>query len=278
MHRLVMGALLAVAMMVLSASVAAGSHWTDPPGDSGAAPDIMSVDVSNDAAGNITFAVGLVSQHALTSDEGIGLYIDSDLQASTGVNYSFRPGIDYLVFLYTGNTWEFYAASNGKMVPAAHGSMSVNYTPTGFTVQINKAQLGGTSAFRFWIQTQKATASGSLAASDLAPDAPGAGYSYTLTTFAKVVASLKPASAAKGVHPGSRLAVSAAVGLSDGTTVAADSVSCTATVGGRPLPGAGTCAWKVPTTARGKKVVVTVTVGYGGASYSTRLSLQVLKK
>ena len=269
MRRFVLGALLVFAVMVLPASAAAGSHWTDPTGDSGTAPDITTVDVSNDGAGNITFAIGF-SPPTIASYEGLGVYIDGDQNTATGN----RQGADYVVFVYQASS-DFYSWKGSSFAPvASNGPISVSRTATGVTITINKAALGGVSAFRFWVESQKASAMGNtLAASDLAGV-----YTYALTTFAKVIVSLKPASAAKGVHPGSKFAIIAGVGLSDGTTAAADSVSCKATVGSTPLPAAGTCAWTVPKTARGKMVVVTIAVGYGGTSHPTRLSVRVLQK
>jgi hypothetical protein len=270
MRSLLTAALVALALVVFPASAAAGSHWTDPTGDSGSAPDITSVDVSNDGAGNITFAVGLVAHPAIASDEGLGVYVDSDQNASTGN----RNGADYVVFLLQSG-WAFYAWNGSSFAQVtSHGAISVSYTSAGFTVVINKADLGGASAFRFYVITQKSNASGDAL---VASDAAGI-YTYALTTATGVTLGVQPAAAARGVHPGSRFAVTATVGLSDGSTANADSLSCTATVGGKPLPRAGGCAWKAPKTARGKTIVVTVTVGYGGQTFTKRLSLRVLKR
>jgi hypothetical protein len=271
MRRVLIGTLVLFGMVVFAASAAAAHHYTDPASDSGSAPDLISVDVSNDSAGNVTFGIGF-SPPTLASDEGLGIYVDSDQNASTGD--PSHGGTDYVLFLYQAS-WDFYRWSGSSFVSASHGPISVSATPSGASATINKADLGGASSFRFWLESQKASSSGSgLEAWDVAGP-----YTYTPTSVAKVLVTLKPPAAAKGIHPGTSFSIMAAsVRLSDGTTASADPVSCTATVGSKSLPSAGTCAWKVPKSAGGKKVVVTVTVSYGGESYGTRLSLRVLKK
>src|SRR5437773_8906982 len=65
--------------------------YTDPAGDSGTAPDITGVVVSNDAKNQITFRVN-VAQLVVPSDNRVLIAIDSDQNASTGA-----VGIDYLL-------------------------------------------------------------------------------------------------------------------------------------------------------------------------------------
>jgi len=68
-----------------------------------------------------------------------------------------------------------------------------------------------------------------------------------------------------------------AVKLSDGTSVSATSSKCTATVGGAKLKGtgAGGCTFALPQKAKGKKLVVTVSGHYGGATLSKTVAYTV---
>jgi len=64
--------------------------YPDPSSDSGTAPDITSVFVSNDANNQITFRVNVASL-VVPSDARVLLAIDSDQNASTGASGTPRP-------------------------------------------------------------------------------------------------------------------------------------------------------------------------------------------
>jgi hypothetical protein len=54
------------------------------------------------------------------------------------------------------------------------------------------------------------------------------------------------------------------------TAALPESYTCTAALGARKLPGGGTggCTFRIPKKARGKRLVVHLTVGYQGAAKS----------
>ena len=58
--------------------------------------------------------------------------------------------------------------------------------------------------------------------------------------------------------------------LTDGTITTADSQTCTLKLKGKKLPAlAGGCAWKIPKAGKKKRLVLTITYSYGGASRTT---------
>jgi hypothetical protein len=67
------------------------------------------------------------------------------------------------------------------------------------------------------------------------------------------------------------------VTLSDGTRATASQLTCRATLGGRQFLGGGLtgCAFKLPKTAKGKRLVVTVTGNYASASLSKTYAFRV---
>ncbi len=272
MRRLLALATALVAAGALAATALAGNHYTDPTGDSGVAPDITSVDVSNDSTGTITFTVGLVSHPAIAPDEFFDIFINSDRNTATGDHV----GADYSVELTQAGSGLWSLSGSQWTQVTTHGPITSAYTPTSWTVTINKADFGGVGTFDFWAQTDKGL--GSASVFDEAPDGSDV-YTYTLVapaTVSTVLAHFKPATAFARIHPGTRLVVDAArVKLSDGTTAGVSSFSCKASVGGKPL--AGSCAWLVPKSARGKTISVTLTVVYQGTRYSTQFALKVLK-
>jgi hypothetical protein len=263
----------AVLVVVLAAAVfpavaLANFHATDPTGDANGATDLTTVDVSNDANGNITFNVGFVS-HTLGSDELLVLALDTDSNPATG-----QGGIDVIFFL-TATGWS-YAPWNGTQFAAttSHGPMNATLGAANFTVTANKADLGNTSKFNFFVESVK----GPGDSTDVLDDAPDgtAVYTYSLATVSSLGGTFT-GTAGHAAHRGKTVSVSAAhVTLSDGTTANADSFSCKATLNGKPLASTGKCAWHVPKKAKGN-VVVTLTAVYQGQTYTTKFTLPVRK-
>ena len=59
------------------------------------------------------------------------------------------------------------------------------------------------------------------------------------------------------------------------SAVAPDSVGCKAKLGGRPVKAKANCTWQLAKSARGKRLVVSVTVGYQSTSYTQSFPLKV---
>ena len=69
------------------------SRYTDPAGDSGGAPDLTALTVTNDAAGNLTIAIA-TNQPALAADAGVFVFFDTDknINRDEGVEYALFAG------------------------------------------------------------------------------------------------------------------------------------------------------------------------------------------
>lgn len=80
--------LVASAVLALVLAAAAGGvnskTFTDPSGDSELAPDITSVEVSNDDEGTLTFRVTVPNRDTWAPDDFVGVYLNTDGNASTG--------------------------------------------------------------------------------------------------------------------------------------------------------------------------------------------------
>src|SRR5258708_4080567 len=74
--------------------------YNDSIGEDPAAPDITSIVVSNDDAGNITIQVNISNRPALTSDMLLVLFLDTDQNSSTGDPQTL--GADYVIQLEPG--------------------------------------------------------------------------------------------------------------------------------------------------------------------------------
>jgi len=256
---------IALAVLALGLLVVPGAFGTrsysDPAGDSGAAPDITSIAVSHDDAGFVSLAV-TTNQPTLSPDAFFWGYIDADRQAATGMPIN-GLGVDEM-FIGDG-TGALLAHIDGSSLQFAFSStLTTSYANGVFTARFNRSELGATDPFAFAIASELEDANGDTIGSDDAPDAPP-GYEYSFVPLSLTVA---PAvGTPKTPVSGKRFVVSAAVTRSDEQPFAAGNVTCTARAGRialKPVATAGAgavrCAMKVPKSMSGKTLRGTVTV------------------
>lgn len=143
----------------------------DPQGDSGAAPDVTTVNVSNDAGGVITIKVLLGNRSALAPTDIIGVEINADESAGTGD----PSGGDYLAGLTASGAallkWDgahFGGFEHGAVTGSASGGVA--------TLTLSAADLGNTRAFSLTVIT--GLNGGSDSDMDIAPD--GGAWSYAI--------------------------------------------------------------------------------------------------
>lgn len=250
--------------------------FTDAAGDSGTAPDITSVVVSNDANKRITFRIN-VSKLVVPSNGIVAIAIDSDQNRNTG-----PQGIDY-VFLgdLSNNSFGVGQWDGSKFVDAQAPSASASTDPSGQTFSINSTDVGNTTGFNFWARTLQ----GDTVAAGNHDDAPDAGtWNYQLGAASplELTAQLFHASKAKAGKP---FVAVITVDRSDGTVadVTPDDVTCAATVAGRPLrngltvavgPAVG-CSWQLPKRSKGKTLRASITVNLDGATVTKRLTVRI---
>jgi len=248
---LLVGAILVASLLVGATGAGAASTFTDTPGDAvGGAADFTQLVVSNDFDGNITFAFTFANRAAFTDDDLVLILLNSDKNASTGTSGAdFAIGVGNLGgILLRGDGTSFQLASAGTLKTSNNN----------MTVTINRSDLGGTTGFLF---LAVATLNSNSDAQDLVPET-GAAYDLdlkpTLDTLAAHFSPAKPKAGKVFRLAGTTLR------LDDGTSVKADSITCVAKLSGKRL--AGRCSWRIPVSARGKRLAVTLTARYKGAS------------
>jgi hypothetical protein len=226
---------------------------SDPLGDAvGGAADITQVTVSSDAAGNVTFAVAIPGRAALTPDDELFVILDVDKDSATGIS----GGADFAVVV-TASSASLVRAFGSSFVPAPETTLRV--ADDRKTITVNRSDLGDTRGFRFAVASGLVT---SDSAGDDVPDSGAAVYDLDLKpVLGTLAARFAPARPAAGRV--FRLARTT-LRLDDRTTVRAESINCVAKLSGKRL--AGRCAWRIPKNARGKRLVVTLTARYEGAS------------
>lgn len=243
-----------LALLLFGASGAgAATTLTDPQGDAaGGAADITQVVVSNDFDGNITFQITIPDRQTFTADDLLFIFLNTDKDTTTGIS----GGIDYAIVIDSSGASLVRASGSSSFAPAPQTTLTV--ADGGTTVRLNRTELGDTTGFLF------AVASGlksNDSADDSAPDSGTAGYDLelkpVLDTLAAKFAPAKPKHGKPFRLSGTTLRVE------DGTVVKG-TITCVAKLDGKRL--AGRCSWRIPANARGKRLVVTLTAHYKGAS------------
>ena len=286
---------VAVVVAIVLASLAVGAFaansqsYPDSLGENPPAPDITSVDVSNDDTGLITWKINISNRPALTQDMLIELYFNTDGSTSTGDPNAF--GTDYLIQLTSGqvNLFKWNGSPDYTSAPS-QSTLTFAYDATGATIKVNASDLGATKAVSFIVDAlsgitiaSNGSADFTNAHGDVAPD-PGHGtFAYQVLAVLKL-SVVSFVTTPKVLHAGGKLSASLAANENDtGGPVTGGTVACVATVAGKRLTatahavanGVATCTWKVPAKSKGKTLRGTVTLTVRGATAARSFSAVV---
>ena len=231
-----------------AAGANAAQTFTDASGDAkGAAADVTQVAVSNDFDGKITFSITFANRTSLDADDQLFIYLDADKNGSTGPN-----GTEYAIGVRSTGA-ELFQGTDSTFTAAPASTLGT--ADGGRTIRINRSDLGATIGFTFYVVS---TLASDGTARDDAPDTSAWAYDLELKpVLATLAARFSPAKPKAG-RP-FRLAATT-LRVEDGTRVKADSITCVAKLNGRRL--AGRCSWRIPASAKGKRLVVTLTAHY----------------
>jgi hypothetical protein len=278
-----------------TATVTAANTVTfpDSSGEDPQGPDITSVVTANDDRGNLTFTIGIPNRPTLTADMFLLLAIDSDANPASG-SADFL-GADYIIELdgpLEGQAGVALFRWNGTDFTAqgvAQTSLVFSWA-NGATIRINASELGGTRRFSFGVIAVSGLVLSPTGEPDFtnihldnAPD-PGHGffsYDVRVTPPALVVRS----SGARPLRPsaGRLYTRFAVVRRTDNAPVQAGSATCRATIAGSALratssgfsAGRATCTFRIPRTAKGKTIRVTITVRSQGLAVTRSFSARI---
>jgi hypothetical protein len=272
-----------------SASASNSQTFQDSTGENPAAPDITSITVTNDDAGNITFQVNIPNRPALTPDMALVISLDTDNNASTGDPQA--SGADFAIQLFPGEVDLFPWAGTDYGTSVATPSLTYGYTSGVATIHVSAQALGGTKAFNFSVLVLSGITTDSTGApdftnavGDVAPDVGHGTYQYQVLTTLKLAVSAfttspKPAKAGKPF--------SAGLAVNENDTngpVKTGTVTCTATVAGAHIPaahkgavanGIATCVWPLPKKDKGKTIRGTIVLTVKGTSVQRSFSAKI---
>ena len=281
LRRLLALGLLATACIAAPAGATNNQTYQDSTGENPAAPDITTIEVSNDDAGMITFKINIANRPQLTRDMLIALDVDTDANAATGDPETF--GADYAMELFGGDIALFrWDGTNFTRRPGDPPSTSLIYQyANGVTIRISAAELGNTTKFGFHviaisgIVVDEATGNVDFtnAAGDIAPAASAGLYQYEVKVAPArlVLKSLKTTPASPKAGKGYIVRMSAT--RSDtGAPISGGEVTCVARLGGKTLRaksagfvgGQAVCTFQLPRTAKGKVLRGTITITFEG--------------
>jgi hypothetical protein len=253
-------ALAGAAFLLVAQPALAARSFTDPAGDPTAnAPDVTTVNVSNNAQGDLTFRIETPNLADLAPDTYMFLIFDADRNSATGDG----DGADfYLIIDGADRTFGFYRWT-GAQFEFFPSTAQVGYTG-GATINFNKSVIGDSSSFLFWIQTFRGT-DPATRGHDYAPDS--GDWQYDLEATQHRLGSM--AIVAKPTPPRAGRLFSLVVKwvdvIGENLHATPDKVTCSAKVAGRTLRLVGKCKWRIPANARGKTLSVRVTVVWQGA-------------
>jgi hypothetical protein len=262
--------LAAAALTVVSVAGAAPRSYTDPTGDNGSAADIGVVTAELAADGYLHVKATIANMPALQTPGNAVLALDTDRSGSTGSVF----GADYIVLADLSDLSGIFVKWTGSdYADAPTQPGDVRYSIGGGAIEflVRPAALGGATSFNFLVGAT--TGSGEGAQIDLAPDSGTWFFEVQKPAPAPAIAtSAKATYAPAAPRAGKAFRVAgASVQLDDGSTAAAETYSCRAKLAGKALRGIGpgSCTFAVPKTAKGKRLVVTVSATYAGRTVTT---------
>jgi hypothetical protein len=258
--KIVAAAAIAALALALAGGASAGQTYTDSVGEVAGSVDISTVAVSNDPeAQTVTFAV-TTNLPALDANTFIAIPVDSDMNVATG-----QGGFDYIVAVTTDGSAVLNPTSGGVL--PEQGS----YTNGVWAVTVPAADIGNPLSFRFGVVSETGPDPNNPV-EDVAPDT--GVWLYAMDQGPPPPPAPKPVipqvSSVSVTYAGVPKAgktfkiSSLAVHLSTGVDTKATKLHCSATLGGKHLAGSGTagCTFRLPATAKGKKLVIKVTGKY----------------
>lgn len=284
-------ALVAMPTAALGDSARTASNSTtfaDSTGEDPNAPDIISIVVSNDDAGNMTFQVNISNRPALTPDMLLLIELDTDHNPATGDPQAL--GADYAIQLIPGSVALFKWNGSDYAAAASQTSLIYAYAPTGATIHVSASELDKTKALNFDVIVVSGIATDAQGNpdftnvhTDLAPDAGHGFFSYQVLT--KLVLSVTAfTTSPKPAKAGRAFSASLAANENDtGGPVKSGTVACAASLAGKRVRavshvlanGVASCVWRIPRTAKGRTIRGTIALTVQGVQVTRTFSARI---
>jgi hypothetical protein len=246
-----------VIVCVVALAIGPGAHadqgFTDPRGDS-SGPDVTAVAVSN-TSNNLTVKVTFANRPTLAPGDVVLIDLDTDASAATG-----EGGVDLYAVLEGGEPSAVFVWLDGAFVPTGiaralfgSGTATLSVPLEWVKARLRVAVLAVGGPDPEVSPTDRAPASGSWA------------YAVTKVALRSATVGFTPTQP----RAGGLFAVTS-VSLALTTTAAKvrpDALACSSKLGSMALRPSGNCRWRLPSTARGKRLTVSISATYRGVRY-----------
>ncbi len=257
-----------VALCLAHPALAAGSKtFADATGEAADTADIASVKVTNDDAGVLTFEVSFANLPEMAADVNVFIGFNTDPNAGDEL------GDDYLFELNGAERKYFWGKWDGTQFVFAGELTFVDYEAGKMIVRLNRSHIGGVGTFGFAVTSRKGTTGAYVF-----DDAPNeGGWSYEIA-IRPVIAAVTVGKAAPKAGKSYTAPVTGIL-LAGGEAAKPTAVRCTAKLAGKSVKGTGPggCRFAIPPDAKGKKLVITVTVQYRDSAPKTAKLTRTVK-
>ena len=238
------------------------------------APDICSSNIVTNDNLAVMMGIHIHDRPAFSVDDGYRIYLDTDSDPATGSGAlpGEPAGAELLIEILDGTStlrrWSGTSFDQLTPQPAISTEWIDGYGPA---LEIGRKDLGEVQSFTFVIVTSNG------ADHDLAPDA--GSWSYTLSEL-----ELAPGRLAVGQAKAGKPLVARMVVVRSDFDVALEegAIKCSAEIGGKRLGGEGAfadervrCTWRLPTSARGKRLRGSVAVTFQGVTAKRSFNVRV---
>lgn len=279
----VMAAALAASLLFGMSATAGTGSFTDPAGDAKGAADITGVSVTSDANGIVQLSVSVPGVEAIDGAQNpvVDVWFDTDKNGATGS----PAGNEYDLFYWRtadDSGWDL-DKWDGTKYTEAPASQTLIFSRSGDTLTwrfSSKTDIV-TSGFNFYVTSGIFDASNNELAADDAPD--DGVWTFDVNSAVIAPAVGKPLAVPKRPVHGKLFSVSFPVTRTDtGRQLQGGTLSVAATIGGKPVPknaslanATAHVALQIPVKAKGKTLVVKVTVSANGKTATRSVSFVI---
>jgi hypothetical protein len=275
-----------VAAAVCLVGVAGGAgtaSFSDSAGDSGEAPDVISITVANDDQGLISFTVTIANRATFGPDDAVAIPFATNAPGRAGVR---EDGVNFVLGLEgtQGAFLERWTGADMVVVRPAPSSLRGSFADGVVTLTVRQddlvpgfPSLAVPTELSFYVLGVSFNGA-VVVAEDDAPDASDQFWSYRLVQPPRIIVTYFRAP--KIAKPGAVLVARVGAAWSDtGRVVKPTKVSCRAKLGSRVLKGRASapvlCSWTLPTHSAGMTLRGTVTLTSSGMSVTRSFTTRV---
>ena len=167
MTRPLLAAGAAAAMLVIATAAAGARGFSDAGGDTNAAPDLTSLDIS-DSAGTLSIRVGVGNYPALPENSWLNVWFDADANSDTGDD----AGDEALVRYRSDGATEVFAWTGSQYAAAPTIGVSATYAGGALTISVPRTTIHAAGPLGVLVVGSRAQPVGDteLIASDFMPE------------------------------------------------------------------------------------------------------------